>query len=490
MATKRDLVEAHAFSRRRLVTAFVSGAPGGREVEPARPGRTIVGGVALGVLLVAGAAITGVFTDNAPTDWDEPGLVISKEQGAAYVILDDDSAGQDGQVGVDGSEDGSDGPLLRPVLNITSAHLILGAEGLEPRIVSQETIETRPLGEDIGILDAPARLAGTGSLVETGWSACTGDGLGVKVRLGDSPGVTAAPGTAFLVKVATRSPSDAAYWVVGTAERTAQETEAYRYALTMPGRSQRNAFLAALDLPLLDSAVKVPGEWLALFPRGGDLDAGSFDVPSLGDPLPGGEGRVGDYVVDDGGGGYLVTTDGAELLDEFALQVLAASELPGGRLPQELAELPSGSDGSSLVAANRWPEDVLDDEPGEHCALLETAAGEVPRAQVAVDPVGEAAAEGLAADRREVEVEPGGGAYVMSGGWDDVESDSRWAVDQKGRANALVGAETPTLLGYGSYAPVLVPDTWLELFETGVALSQEAALCPPDRDAGSGEGCG
>ena len=43
MATKKDLVEAHAFSRRRLVTAFVSGAPGGREVEPVRPGRVLIG---------------------------------------------------------------------------------------------------------------------------------------------------------------------------------------------------------------------------------------------------------------------------------------------------------------------------------------------------------------------------------------------------------------------------------------------------------------
>ena len=56
MATKKDLVEAHAFSRRRLVTAFVSGAPGGREVEPVRPGRVLIGGVALSVLLLAGAA--------------------------------------------------------------------------------------------------------------------------------------------------------------------------------------------------------------------------------------------------------------------------------------------------------------------------------------------------------------------------------------------------------------------------------------------------
>ena len=118
MATKRDLVEAHAFSRRRLVTAFVSGAPGGREVEPVRPGRTIVGGVALSVLLVAAAAITGVFSDRPDSDWDAPGLVISKELGAAYVILDEDLA--DDEL-----------PELRPVLNITSAQLILGAEGLE-----------------------------------------------------------------------------------------------------------------------------------------------------------------------------------------------------------------------------------------------------------------------------------------------------------------------------------------------------------------------
>ena len=39
MASKRELVEAHSYNRRRLVTAFLSGAPGGREVEPAKPGR-------------------------------------------------------------------------------------------------------------------------------------------------------------------------------------------------------------------------------------------------------------------------------------------------------------------------------------------------------------------------------------------------------------------------------------------------------------------
>jgi len=89
---------------------------------------------------------------------------------------------------------------------------------------------------------------------------------------------------------------------------------------------------------------------------------------------------------------------------------------------------------------------------------------------------------------RVVDVDPGAGAYVVSGDWDDVATAAvedgelggrRFVVDQKGRVNALVGADTPALLGYGTYAAPLVPSSWLDLFDPGVALSQEAALCPP-----------
>jgi hypothetical protein len=62
MATKRDLVEADAFCWRRLVTAFLSGAPDGREVEPSRPGPPVVGAVALGVVLAAAAAVSGIVS--------------------------------------------------------------------------------------------------------------------------------------------------------------------------------------------------------------------------------------------------------------------------------------------------------------------------------------------------------------------------------------------------------------------------------------------
>ena len=69
MTTRRDLVEANAFSRRRLVTAFTSGASCGREIEPVRAGRTIVGGLVLAVLLVAGAAIARTVSPSLPADW-------------------------------------------------------------------------------------------------------------------------------------------------------------------------------------------------------------------------------------------------------------------------------------------------------------------------------------------------------------------------------------------------------------------------------------
>jgi hypothetical protein len=64
MTTRRDLVEAYSFSRRRLVTAFISGAPRGGETESPRPGRTIVAGVVLAILVVAGAAVTRTLSPN------------------------------------------------------------------------------------------------------------------------------------------------------------------------------------------------------------------------------------------------------------------------------------------------------------------------------------------------------------------------------------------------------------------------------------------
>ena len=164
MATKKDLVEAYSFSRRRLVTAFLSGAPGGREVEPSRPGRTVVGGLALAVLLVAGAAIASVLASRTPEDWNQVGLVVTRgDQPATYVILEE-----------------SDPPELIPVINITSAQLILGRR--------REGDLGRPGGRRRADAGHPDRHSGcaadaaeTKQFIESGWTACTADDVGIAV---------------------------------------------------------------------------------------------------------------------------------------------------------------------------------------------------------------------------------------------------------------------------------------------------------------------
>ena len=71
MVTARDLAEAHSFGRRRLVSAFVAGAP----VEPPPSSRAVLGGLALAGVLVAGAVLMpriGTQVAGGPDQPDSP----------------------------------------------------------------------------------------------------------------------------------------------------------------------------------------------------------------------------------------------------------------------------------------------------------------------------------------------------------------------------------------------------------------------------------
>ncbi|MSZ76452.1 MAG: hypothetical protein F2667_05025, partial [Actinobacteria bacterium] len=414
---------------------------------------------------------TGVFTDNAPTDWDEPGLILSKEKGAAYVIIDE-----------------GDDPEVRPVINITSAQLILGSDNLTPRIVSQDVIDEQPLGDDIGILNAPAVLPDTSGLIGSGWTACTGTGFGLKADVSSTPLVQTSGDLAnpvgFTV-VTQDAEGKKEYWVIAEAPATLDRpVQAFRYLLTQEA-GLADGLLDAVNLPTIGEASEVPPEWVALFPRGGDLDLTSFDLPDVGASAPGLDGaKVGQYLPDGAGGGYALSADGPVPLDPFAYAVYTHARFPDGRKPRpaDLADVPDVQRAVGVYDAAAWPTQALSAVAGQQCALLEATAGETPRARLALDPTGDASAEGLdAATEREASVERGHAAYVMSGDWSDVAGDSVWAVDAKGRANALVGPDTAAQLGWESVRPTLVPDSWIKLFGEGVALSREAALCPPSR---------
>ncbi|MDN4161377.1 type VII secretion protein EccB [Nocardioides abyssi] len=467
MATKKDLVEAHAFSRRRLVTAFVSGAPGGREVEPTRPGRTVVGGVALAVLLVAGAAIASILSPRAPSDWTDGGLVVSKERGAAYVILD-----------------GGDDPVLRPVINVTSAQLILGSD-LDPNVVKQSEIDKHTIGEDIGILSAPATVPDPGLLLESGWTACTAGGAGVAVDVSEQPEVRELTGAGMLVRSRGR-----VYLVAESAKPDAAgQTRAYSYLL--PDRGSVDLLLEQLGLPILEEAVEVPERWLALFPSGGALSFAAFGLEGFGqrsdvagqDGLPA-DARVGDRY-QSAGIELLVTKQAPVSLTPFAAAVYASVEKPAGYEPRTLRPEGDPQLRQEVPAYERasWPADALQRVDGEHCAVLDLSPDAAPVVRLGTDPSPEASAVGREVAPTSVErsVDSGRGAYALSGSWDGREVGTPYLVDAKGVAYALVGAEVAERLGYADVEAPVVPDSWVELFAEGVPLSVDAALCPPEQ---------
>ena len=455
MATKKDLVEAYSFSRRRLVTAFVSGAPGGREVEPARPGRSIVGGLALAVLLIAGAAIAGVFTSNVDPTWAEkPGLVISKEEAEVFVITETSTE-----------------PVLHPILNITSAKLILGSS-VEPEVIPEEYIAQEEIGSDLGIFGAPYDVPDVDRLIQSGWTACTdGDSGGLRLSLSETALVTASgENGGMLVTV------DDEMWLVATSRpNDSGVISAYRYPVPDAGSSRLDLVLAGLGLgPGEADPTAVSREWLNLFPEGGAIDAAAFGVtprsPRGGEPSAGDVLQVNDAP-------YLALDNGALApLDPFAFAV--ADGLAGGTGAADYrGDVDSLDFERGAFVEARWPATTLEPIFGERCVRLLTEAGQPSLVQLVEQPEGEAIATGTTGES--VAVDAGAGAYVVSGGWGDVAGDSPFVMDARGFAYPLVGPTASDLLGYDGFDPPVVPDPWVELFDAGVQLSQNAALCAP-----------
>jgi Type VII secretion system ESX-1, transport TM domain B len=475
VATKKDLVEAHAFSRRRLVTAFLSGAPGGREVEPARPGRTIVGGLALAVLLVAAAAIASVLASKTEEDWNKVGLVVSREEAAPYVILDDDET-----------------PELIPILNTTSAQLILWA-GVEPTYVEQDVIERQTPGETIGIFGAPQTLPRPARFIEDGWTACTGDGRGIMLGLRTSPDVDTLEAGGLVVTNQGRD------YLVARSGDLAEFERATVYPL--PEDDTVDAMLNELGLRERAEAVEVPEDWLQLFPTGGELAWSTFQISGVGespeDPglYPAGA-AVGDYWVD-GEEGLVLNRTGLMRLSAFALQVYRNSTIPAtepgrpGTLPQRIeGQPPPLSEEPRTYLDASWPDGTLEQITYDPCALLVTDPGGVPGVELVQNPGDELSAAGLEDPLLiDFSIEDGRGAFVHTGDWDDVTSLRSYVIDPRGTAYSLEDPQTVEKLGYDDDPVPLVPDSWVELFVDGVDLSTSDALCPPSAAQAPDQGC-
>jgi len=463
VATKKDLVEAHAFSRRRLVTAFVSGAPGGREVEPPRPMRAVIGGAALCVLLLAGAAIAGVFSPRTPDGWLDPQtLVASKEKGNLYLVVD-----KGGSV------------TLRPFVNPTSAQLLLGE--MDPVRAAQEEIDKQVIGPEMGIIGAPSSIPPTSHLVQSGWTACTSDDHGILTRIASSPGGTEVDNGATVVE----TPDHQRYLVAYAATDYNDDPQAVSF--TLPGQNA-DVILGQLELGQASDATEVDSRWLSLFkPYTQALDASQF---TLGD-----SGRI-DYAAEIGGGShdvgdlvryqdevYLLTEDGPAELTPFALAVYESAV---NRTPSKVTRRPGDLVQQADVWPDTWPEQELELIPGDACAMLAPRVGESPTVRLIRDEVDDAQPDDVARSASAARVEPGHGALVTSGSFDSTAGTTPYLIDSKGLAYPVADATALEHLGYASVEAPVIPDSWLELFATGPQLSAEGAGDQPADATGQG----
>jgi type VII secretion protein EccB len=152
MASRSEELRAYRFAMRRLLGAVVSHRSDAAVPQMRRAGGAIGAGIAIAVLSLGIVAAIGLISPKAP-DWRRSdAVIVEKETGARFVYLDG---------------------VLHPVLNYTSARLIVGGAGAATVSVSHADLAAAPRGTPLGIPGAPDSLPAASDLLAGGWSVCT-----------------------------------------------------------------------------------------------------------------------------------------------------------------------------------------------------------------------------------------------------------------------------------------------------------------------------
>lgn len=448
MASKRELIEAHKYNRRRLVTAFVSGTPGGKDVESISRTRPVVAGTVLGALMVAGVLVAGFLMPGPPDDWDQQGVVITESSGERFLALDG---------------------TLYPLLNTTSARLALPADnGYRVEVVPDQTVDASPRGPMVGITGAPDDLPRQEQLQQSGWNACLSGGGSTWLTIDQARTLAADDSTGVVL-----DDGSARHLVMGGVRHE------------IPPELE----VDLLRVLLLDTAppVEAPGTFIGLYNVGSGLQFPLDRLGGMGEPLPqafgepGGATLVGQLVrnVDVGQTPSVLTQAGYAPISEFAA-ALYGIQAPGalGRAIEvgndELSGIPSDT---GVYVPEDWPRDLPASTSERPCAVLRTA--EEGRASTELATV---AADHEMFSGPRLSVVPGGGALVQSSSTGSGNSPV-YLIDQTGRRFPLSDPSDEVLarLGYVERRPHVVPSEWLGHLGDGVELDAEAALQPVTR---------
>lgn len=452
MPSNKEILEAQRFNRRRLITAFSSGIPSGKEISPSSPSRPLIAGLVICLIMLGGAAVASRFAPVLPQGWENSTLVVIKGTGARYFTIDG---------------------TLRPITNVTSARLLSEPGQFKISEVSASTISGIARGSAIGLSDVPDDVPDAASLASHLWLSC------------------ALPsGTHTWVGVAPEGPTEQ--------ENALVAHEGDYYLLSggsrhLINRDSRTGVLIALGLDALKPQ-EVSAEWLNLFEQGSDL--APFDITHAGHPVKGMPARLSSAVigsvieVEDGDATrrYIVTGDAviAPLSDtaERLHRISKTGELVGNSLKATVAELSSLTVAADSYAPSDWPASLDNIAPAEHspCASLLTSkdgSGTFltswdTQAAVSSATGGQHTDPSAPAHINPVSVPGGGGALVRtsSGG----TFGATMVITDDGKAHGLGSAPGDAIarLGWKDTDILLLPAPWAALVPSGVELLPQA----------------
>jgi type VII secretion protein EccB len=435
VATKKDLIEAQGFSRRRLLSAFTGGAPGGKELEPAKPLRAVAAGIALTAMLILGGVFYGLVRPGLPSGWQNDRLILASDTGARYVSVKG---------------------VLYPVINTASARLLIPSGKFSVITTDQKTLAGIKVGAAVGILGAPDDLPSSTALVGTGWAACEVSGAKTAVTITPTSSLDATTAGA-VVSVGKTS------WVIAGTRR---------YAVS---GGNADAVLRAVGLGTA-ATVPVDGRWLNLFQPGATL--APITVAGAGSAVSGSDLEVGSVVHPTGTADdqrYLVTANGQlARLSPLAYQLYllgTGAKLGGARQvsPADIATLPTAK---APGGSSNWPAAALvpSSDGSPECALLSRTGGTTATVLAGI-------AKG-ATFPTVAGVHATAGSLVRTG---PKGSGETYLVDQTGTAFAIPGATSEILgrLGYAESDVAEVPQAWIDFLPSGPALTVSHAGSSP-----------
>ncbi|MBV9318381.1 MAG: type VII secretion protein EccB [Mycobacterium sp.] len=392
------------------------------------------------------------------------------------------------------------GDQLHPVLNLTSARLIVGRP-VNPTAVKSTVLDQYPRGNLIGIPGAPERMV-QGSAKDANWAVCdaiSGPTAGVTVLAGvpDNSGARAAAlgaGRAVVVDNGT------GIWLLWNGRRS---------PIDLADRAVTGALGLGTDVPkprpiaagLFNAVPEAPALAAPAIP-----DAGSPPRFALPVPVPVGAVVVTHGLENNPGNNvlyYAVLPDGLQPISPVLAAMLRNTNSYGLDQPpvlgaDKVARLPV----SRMLDTTRYPDQRLTAVDNASapvtCAywskpsgastssltLLSGSALPVPDAVRTVDLVG----AGLDGTASRVALAPGSGYFVQTVGTDAAappagslfwvaDTGVRYGIDQE--AGATGHAKTVDALGL-TPPPVSIPWSMLSLFAPGPTLSRADALLAHD----------